>query len=143
MDWAAWWAAHDEAVITLVIGAVIGAFINWVFFRRAEKPKRLGWEVMSRNAIIKAAGDERDRLQVLYDGDPVGDPNIIIVRVANTGKREIVEADFPTPIELDFHGANVLTIEDVGRSEGHRGAALAFIATSPTYAFDQRGDGNI
>jgi hypothetical protein len=32
MDWAAWWAAHDEAVITLIVGAVIGGFLNWVFF---------------------------------------------------------------------------------------------------------------
>jgi hypothetical protein len=41
MDWAAWWADHGEAVINLIVGAVIGGTINWVFFRRAEKPKRL------------------------------------------------------------------------------------------------------
>lgn len=49
MDWAAWWIAHDEAVITLIIGALIGALVNWFFFSRAEKPKRLRWEVMSHN----------------------------------------------------------------------------------------------
>jgi len=117
MDWAAWWAAHSEAVITLIVGAAIGAFVNWVFFRKAEKPKRLNWEVMSRNAIISADTEERGRLKVLYDGNPVNDPNIVIVRLGNTGKREILEADFPDPIRVDFGGASVLTIQDIDRSD--------------------------
>jgi hypothetical protein len=33
-----------EAVITLIIGGVIGAFFNWLFFRKAEKPKLISWE---------------------------------------------------------------------------------------------------
>jgi hypothetical protein len=113
VDWAAWWIAHDEAVITLIIGAVIGAFVNWFFFRRAEKPKRLSWEVMSHNPIISADAQERGRLKVLYDGDPVDEPNIIVVRLGNTGKREILGTDFPEPIRLDFRGANVLTVQGV------------------------------
>jgi phosphate transport system substrate-binding protein len=116
VDWVLWWAAHGEAVITLIVGAVIGAFVNWVFFRKSEKPKRLSWEVMSRNAIISADAEERRRLEVLYDGDPVDDPNIILVRLGNTGKREILEADFPDPIRLDFGAASVLTIQGMESS---------------------------
>jgi hypothetical protein len=55
MDWAGWWTAHGEAVITLVVGAVLGAFINWVFFRKAEKPKRISWEVMSGSTALHNA----------------------------------------------------------------------------------------
>jgi hypothetical protein len=117
VDWAAWWIAHGEAVITLIVGAVIGGIINWVFFRRAEKPKRLSWEVMSRNRLISADAEERGRLEVLHDGDPVDEPNIIIVRLGNTGKREILEADFPYPIRLDFDAARVLTIQSMGGSD--------------------------
>jgi hypothetical protein len=71
---------------------------------------------MSRNTIISAEPKERSRLEVLYDGKPVNDPNIIVVRLGNTGKRAILAADFPDPIRLDFGSARVLIIQRMERS---------------------------
>jgi hypothetical protein len=72
---------------------------------------------MRRNAIIKASSAERNRLEVLYDGAPIDDPNIIIIRIANTGKREIVAADYPDPMLIDFGRAKVINLESVGRTD--------------------------
>jgi hypothetical protein len=76
MDWAAWWAAHGEAAIALIVGAVIGAFANWISYRKAEKPKRLGWEVMSMNPIIEAGAGDRGRSP--SSGGNGGDPKLMI-----------------------------------------------------------------
>jgi hypothetical protein len=58
----------------------------------------------------------------------VDDPNIIVLRVGNTGKREILETDFPRPIRLDFGEASVLTIEGVDRSDPDITARLLNVA---------------
>jgi hypothetical protein len=54
VDWAAWWSAHWEFVLGIVIGGAVGALINWIFYRKAEKPKKLVWDVKSANRIIHA-----------------------------------------------------------------------------------------
>jgi hypothetical protein len=110
VGWAAWWAAHDEAVITLVIGAAIGAFANWVFFRKAEKPKVLAYEILSKDRIISATDDERDNLKVIYGESEVKDPNLIIIRVGNVGKQDIIADDFKNgPIEIDLGTSSLLS----------------------------------
>jgi hypothetical protein len=109
MDWAAW-TAHGEAVITLIVGAVIGWIINWVFFRKAEKPKRLAYELRSMSRMVSATGEERQRLQVIYNDAEVENPNLTIVRLGNIGKQDIIRDDFRGhPIQIDFGNSVILS----------------------------------
>lgn len=116
MDWAAWWAEHWEFVLGIVIGGALGALINWIFYRKAEKPKRLAWEVMSANRIIHAEPNQRKRLKVVYEDQDVESPNIIVLRIGNGGKKEIVADDFPEPIWVDFGEAKIIGIDTSARS---------------------------
>ena len=118
MTWAEvaqWFDDHGEAVITLIVGALLGMLANWFFYRRAEKPKQLGWELVSGNRIISATEDQRKRLTVAYDGHNVENPYVLVLRIANAGKQEISASDFPEPILIDFGETRVLTIETIGK----------------------------
>jgi hypothetical protein len=64
MDWAAWWAAHVEAVVSLIVGCLIGGLLNWAFYRKAEKPKRFAYQFLGEESISSAATDEN--LQVRH-----------------------------------------------------------------------------
>jgi len=60
VDWATWWSAHGEAA----------------------KAHQLGGDERQYHHYADEA--ERGRLKVHYDGKPVDDPNIIVLRLGNT-----------------------------------------------------------
>jgi hypothetical protein len=43
--------------------------ITWVIYRKAEKPKQLAWQGMSRNKIISASDDQRKDLVGRFECD--------------------------------------------------------------------------
>ena len=110
MDWGAWWGEHGELVLGIVVGGIIGAIVSWIYYRKAETPKRLAYEIRSNSRMISTDRDERRNLQVIYNGARVKNPNLTIVRVANIGKQDIVAEDFRnSPIKIRFDSSHVLS----------------------------------
>jgi hypothetical protein len=97
-----WWTANGELVLGIVLGGIVGVVIQWYFHRRAEKPKRLGWELVSSNRIISASEYQRKNLLVTYMGREVENPHVLCLRIVNTGKQEVRASDFIEPISFDF-----------------------------------------
>jgi hypothetical protein len=129
MDWNAWWDAHGETVWASLAAIVITAVISFIFYRKAEKPKRLGWEVRSKSRIINASGNQRANLNVVYRDQEVASPNIIVVRVGNVGKRAIPRADIPEPIKITLSDAKLLATEIVETSNPDIKASLGVSAS--------------
>jgi hypothetical protein len=100
----------------LLLGAFLGTLVNWIFYRKAEKPKQLAWTRISGNLIISATEDQREDLSVVYRGRSVNNPYIMIIRITNVGKQEIREADFTEPISIDFGTAELLANDVIGKS---------------------------
>lgn len=111
MDWGAWWGEHGELVLGIVVGGIISAIVSWIYYRKAEKPKRLAYEIRSNSRMISTDRDERKNLQVIYNGARVKNPNLTVVRVANIGKQDIVAEDFRnSPIKIRFDSSLVLSV---------------------------------
>lgn len=111
MDWGAWWGEHGELVLGIVVGGIISAIVSWIYYRKAEKPKRLAYEIRSNSRMISTDRDERKNLQVIYNGARVRNPNLTVVRVANIGKQDIVAEDFRnSPIKIRFDSSLVLSV---------------------------------
>jgi hypothetical protein len=111
VDWGAWWGEHGELVLGIVVGGIISAIVSWIYYRKAEKPKRLAYEIRSNSRMISTGRDERKNLQVIHNGARVKNPNLTIVRVANIGKQDIVAEDFRnSPIKIRFDSSLVLTV---------------------------------
>jgi hypothetical protein len=110
VDWTLFWEQHSETVWATLAAIVVTLVITWIFYRKAEKPKRLGYAVISKNEIIRAGDDERENLQVVYAGAEVKSPNITVVRIGNVGKQAIVDDDFRgDPVKIDFGDAIILS----------------------------------
>jgi hypothetical protein len=110
VDWGAWWGEHGELVLGIFVGGIISAIVSWIYYRKAEKPKRLAYEIRSNSRMISTDRDERQNLQVIYNGARVKNPNLTVVRVANIGKQDIVAEDFRnSPIKIRFDSSLVLS----------------------------------
>jgi hypothetical protein len=116
------WEQHAETVWA-ILGGLIGGIIvtwiiTWIFYRKAEKPKRLAYEVKSSNRIINAPGKQRKQLKVFYQDVKLDNPNIVVVRLGNLGRKPILSADLDSkPITIDYGNSRVLASEVVQRSK--------------------------
>jgi hypothetical protein len=110
------WQEYQQTVIDIIVGFVLGALTNWFFYRRAEKPKKLGWTPNSRNLIISAAANQRQHLSVVYRGQSVENPYVLELSILNVGKQEIRETDFTEPISIDFGDTKLLAHDIIRRS---------------------------
>jgi hypothetical protein len=131
MDWSAWWAAHSETVWASIISIIATVVFGYIFYWWAEKPKRLGWEVMARVRIINAWGNQRANLNVVYRGRDVESPNILVLRIGNVGKSAIRTLDLPEPITITLHPAELLATKIVGSSHPDIDANLHVSPSDP------------
>jgi hypothetical protein len=87
-----------------------------IIFRRLRKLKRITCQVISNLSVlsIKEAKEVKGRVQVLFDNKPVGDVQLITLKVWNSGNVDIKLEDYydDNPIEMELgEEAQVLDVE--------------------------------
>ena len=133
MNWGKLLSEYGVAIITFIIGAALSWLASWYYFRRAEKPKLLGWETVSRNRIISATEDQRQHLSVVYKGVEVKNPYVLVLRVLNSGKQEIRQSDFTEPISFDFGDTALLAGDVTAKSDSRIKATPTIDISRPNY----------
>ena len=93
---------HGETVWASIAAVFITAVIGWLFYWLTVRPKRFSWEVMSLNPLISAPDSADLALEVIAGGEKMTNPNIMVIRLGNTGRKSIHEKDFDGPITLKF-----------------------------------------
>jgi hypothetical protein len=116
MDWATFWSRHSETVWASLVAIIITLVITWAFYRKAEKPKQLSWQVITANRLIRATGKDRERLKVVYKNEEdrereVNNPNILVLWIGNTGRKPITKSDFENDISIQFNQSELLSAE--------------------------------
>jgi hypothetical protein len=86
------WQFVGAVLAALAIGATVG--IYWLQRQR----KRLSYEVVSRNRLLTVTEEHQSKLRVTYDGEPVKDLSILVIRLVNSGNVPIAAQDFATPV---------------------------------------------
>lgn len=94
--------------ILVVIGIIISIILHWI-----QQPKNsLSWKIVSNTPLVKISSEIRGNLQVLFEGNPVKDIQLIIVKIINSGNVSIKSGDYERPINLNFDiNAQILTAE--------------------------------
>lgn len=64
--------------------------------------------------IIRRSSD--NRLQLLYDGEPVSSPYVYGITVTNTGAYAVTNEDFKDTFSIDFSGSKQLVYAQVIKS---------------------------
>ena len=94
------------------VGVILG-IIPLIFFHLVQSiRKAISWEIISNTPLLSVDEEIRGNIQVLFDGKPVQDAQLIIVEIINSGNVSIKSTDYDRPINLDFgENAHILTAE--------------------------------
>lgn len=92
--------------------AVILGIVTLILYSVWHKRKVISWETISNTPLLSIDEEIRGNIQVLFDGKPVQDAQLIIVEIINSGNVAIKSTDYNSPINLDFgENARILTAE--------------------------------
>src|SRR5690242_19450337 len=113
---------HDSAVqlaINVAVALVVGistVFITIAIFRKQQREaqeeravKELMYEVVSDAPIANINKAVEDRVEIRYDGRPVNDMFLLILRIMNTGNVAVKREDYAEPLEIILKSSKVIT----------------------------------
>jgi hypothetical protein len=109
-----WISRNGDNILLTAVSIAIGVFFSWFFFWRQKQPKTLDWAIVSSVDLTPDPGaGVPNELRVTWTGKtpwPDRDPDIkpfelnrgrmVIVRIQNTGKKELAAEDFVEPIRV-------------------------------------------
>jgi ABC-type amino acid transport system permease subunit len=87
------------------IAAIVGILlliITIYFYFLQRQYKELSFEIISNTPILSKAKEIADKIQLLYDGKPVNNVNLIIIKITNSGNIPIIRTDYERPIAFYF-----------------------------------------
>ena len=104
VDANAGWVAFVGSLV-----GVLGLVTGFLFYWWSRRPKRFGWELVSRTRLL---GSDYDglRLRLVHGDDDkvVEQPNVVVIRIRNNGKVVLVSADYDVPVEVRFKDCLVI-----------------------------------
>ena len=110
---------HNMAFLRDEVWQFIGAFfglvaiiVTIVLYRTQRRRKALSYEIISRTPLLSIGDEIKGKLQILFDGKPVQDIHLIVLKIINSGNVPIVSTNYERPVNLSF-GENswILTAE--------------------------------
>lgn len=98
------------AVILAIVVILIMIFYN-------RQKKAISWQIISNTPLLRIDEEIRRNLEVLFNGEPVKDIQLIIAKIINTGNVPIKSIDYEGPINLNFgKDSQILTAEIIETS---------------------------
>jgi hypothetical protein len=102
----------DWKVIIGVIAVILTGF-GLLYFQWWRNRKRLSYEVLSNVILISTEEEIRDKVEIHFEGQPVKNVRLIVVKLINDGYVPIKKDDFEKGVRFVFPGARILTSEKV------------------------------
>jgi TRAP-type C4-dicarboxylate transport system permease small subunit len=102
IDWRA------VSVLIAALGIVLVFYFQWWRNR-----KRLSYDILSSVLLISAEEEIRDKVEIRFEGQPVKNVHLVVIKLINDGYVPIKKDDFEKPIRLIFSKAKILTAEKV------------------------------
>ena len=90
----------------------ISIIVSGIFFRLQRQRSALSWKIISNTPLVRINSEVKGNLQVLFNGNPVKDIQLIIIKIINTGNVSIKSGDYERPLNLNFdENAQILAAE--------------------------------
>lgn len=106
------WLTHNWEFVVGTAIAVVGILIGVAIAFWQRQPKQLDYAIKTQIRLIGdriARAPDAPAFAVTYDGDiDVKDPGVLVVRVANTGKRAVVDTDYTEGIQISANATAFL-----------------------------------
>ncbi|HEY0737704.1 MAG TPA: hypothetical protein VGD69_22490 [Herpetosiphonaceae bacterium] len=106
---------------------VVSIWLAWT----ALNTKALNVEVISQTPLLTVQDEAAGRLQIAFDGKPVEDVTLSVIKVTNSGNAPILDTDFQRPLTLSFgETAEVLSAEVVEMIPPNIGASVKVVSNT-------------
>ncbi len=110
--------------LTIIVSAIVGAIFSWAVTWILPSPGVTASDIPQKELtctldyfypmITRKSSD--NRLQLLYDGEPVNAPYVYVITVANTGAYAVTNEDFKDTFAINFYGSSQLVYGQVVKS---------------------------
>ena len=110
--------------LTIIVSAMVGAIFSWAVTWILPSPVVTVSNIPQKELtctldyfypmITRKSSD--NRLQLLYDGEPVNAPYVYGITVANTGAYAVTNEDFKDAFAVNFYGSSQLVYGQVVKS---------------------------
>lgn len=87
------------ALITLA--AIFVSVALWYLTSRRTR-KALSFEIVTSTPLLVVGSEIEQRTQILFDGAPVRNLSLLIIRISNSGMVPILSSDFESPLSIAF-----------------------------------------
>jgi hypothetical protein len=95
------WQDPTFQFIILAAIAIITIIITVVLYWKQRQKKKLSFALLS-TPLLSVKNEIKKKVQILYDGKPVDQVHLAVVKIINPGNTLIEKKDYETPIILDF-----------------------------------------
>jgi hypothetical protein len=102
----------DLRTVLAAISAII-AFIALVYFTWWKNRKRLSYYILSDVSLVSASEVVRDRVEIRFEGKPVKNVWLIVIKLINDGHLPIKKDEFEQPLKFLFPKSKVLNAEKI------------------------------
>ena len=75
-------------IATIVVG-IITCIVTWIVAKKSQKIMKLSWNAKSSKVLNTRPQLGKEKMQLLFDGNPIDNPNILQIRIKNTGNSSI------------------------------------------------------
>jgi hypothetical protein len=89
--------------VSLTVLAILATVVvTVVVYLRQRQRKALEYQVVAVSPLVSVADEVKGKLQILFEGSPIQNAHLIVVKFVNTGNTPITESDFIAPLSLVF-----------------------------------------
>jgi hypothetical protein len=100
-------------VSSFIISTITILIAIWPSQRRR---KEISYRVISDVPILNTPGAFKDRINILFDGEPIRDASLLLLEVKNSGNVLVESRDFDPPIRFSF-GERTLVSGDIADTQ--------------------------
>jgi len=102
----------DWKVIIGALALIVGV-ITLIYFQWWRNRKRLSYEILSNVDLLSTEKEIQDKVEIRYEGQPVKNVRLIVIKLINDGYVPIKKDDFEKRVRFVFPDAKILTSEKV------------------------------
>ena len=102
----------DLRAVLAAISAII-AFIALFYFTWWRNRRKLSYDILSNVSLVSTSVEVRDKVQIFFEGKPVKNVWLIVIKLINDGNLPIKKEEFEQPLKFLFPKSKVLNAEKV------------------------------
>lgn len=87
------------------MATVMAIIVSVLLWRLNQKNKSLTYEVLWRNPLVNVRGAARRKLDVRYEGKPVEDADLVLIKIWNNGHLPINTSEFLSGLYINMNPA--------------------------------------